>query len=196
MTAGHRTGRGTEWGPPVGEPSVRRLHWGCGRVTPVTWINADLADLPGIDVRCDVVAGLPFQDDSIDCITSQHALQDVELYDQWAALGEQRRVLRPGGVLRLCLPDLDRAILAYQTGRRDYFYSNDWQTISGDFIAQVLGWGRAKTLYTYELAEELVLGAGFRSCQRVSYRQTVSPYPEIVVLDDRQNESLFLEAFK
>ena len=175
---------------------MRRLHWGCGNVTATGWINTDVADLAGIDIRCDVVGGLPFADNSIDCISTQHALQYVELYDQWKALDEQRRVLKPGGVLRLCLPDLDQAIAAYQGGQRDYFYSHDRRTISGEFIAQVLGWGHAKTLFTYEFAEELVVDVGFRSCHRVGYRETVSRYPEIVELDDREGESFFLEAFK
>ncbi len=175
---------------------TRRLNWGCGAVVPPGWINTDLVELPGIDIRCNVVGGLPLKDKIIDYISSQHALQDVYLYDQWAALGEQRRVLKFGGVMRLCLPDLDLAIDAYRAGNREFFYSNDWQTISGDLISQLLGWGRAKTLFTYEFAEELVLGAGFRSCHRVAYRETLSPYPEIVELDDRKSHSFFLEAFK
>ncbi len=190
------TGTARAWRTAKGEGGVRRLHWGCGSVTPPAWINADVADLPDIDIRCDVIRGLPLSDNSIDYISSQHALQDVGMYDQWAVLGEQYRVLKPDGVLRLCLPDLDLAIAAYQSGRRDYFYSNNWATISGDFIAQILGWGHAKTLFTYEFAEELVMSVNFRSCHRVRYRETTSRYSGIVELDDRQGESFFLEAYK
>ena len=42
-----------------------------------------------------------------------------------AALGELHRVLKPGGVLRLALPDLDRGIAAYQNGQADYFHVPD-----------------------------------------------------------------------
>src|SRR5262245_36346685 len=97
---------------------IRRLHWGCGGVTPARWINVDRKPGPGVDIRCDLLGGLPFEDESIDYIASQHALQEVKVLDQVKALAELRRVLRPGGVLRLGLPDLDRAIDAYRSGRR------------------------------------------------------------------------------
>ena len=38
--------------------------------------------------------------------------------------------------------------------------------------------------------------AGFRDVCRVTYRQTASPYPEIVELDARPEESFYVEAFK
>src|SRR5215213_7842484 len=91
-------------------PSARRVHFGCGAITPAGWVNVDLKEGPGIDVSCNILEGLPFADDSVDCITSQHALQDLKIFQQVPAMAELRRVLRPGGVLRLGLPDLDRAI--------------------------------------------------------------------------------------
>ena len=175
---------------------TRRLHWGCGPVTPSGWINSDVAPHPGVDLCCDILQGLPLDDDSIDYVVSHHALNDLGLYDQWAALGELRRVLKPDGVLRLCLPDLDLAIAAYQRGDRSHFFSNEFRTVSGDFIAYALAWGHTRTPFTYEFAEELVQDVGFRECTRVEFGKTLSPYPEIVELDARAHESFFLEAIK
>ena len=178
------------------EPELRRLHWGCGDITPPDWINSDLTALPGVDIACDILEGLPLEDDSIDYAFSNHALPEIELWDQEVPLRELHRVLKPGGVLRLCLPDLDRAIDAYRDGRRDYFLVQDWETISGNFITQITWHGYNRTLFTYEFAEELVLKAGFREARRVAYRQTASRYPEIVELDSREDESFYLEAWK
>jgi SAM-dependent methyltransferase len=173
---------------------VRRLHWGCNDKTPAGWINSDIKERPGIDLSCDILDGLPLDDESIDYITSQHALQELKIPDQEKALRELRRVLKPKGVLRLCLPDLDLAITAYQSGRRDYFKVEDWGTLSGNFICHILWYSYNHTLFTYDFAEELLHKAGFQDVRRVEYRQTASPYPEIVDLDSRPEESFYAEA--
>ena len=175
---------------------IRRLHWGCGSIRPSGWINSDLKERPGIDISCNILEGLPLGDESIDYISSQHTLPELKIYDQVYALRELRRVLKPLGVLRLSLPDLDKAIAAYQSGRRDYFLIWDWETISGNFITQVLWYNLIYTPFTYEFAEELLRKAGFKDVRRVGYRQTASPYPEIVELDNREEESFYVEAFK
>lgn len=175
---------------------IQRLHWGCGDVTPEGWIHSDAKGGPGIDIVCDVLDGLPLDDDSIDCIFSQHVLQEIKVYDQLRALRELRRVLKPGGVLRLCLPDLDLAIAAYREGRRDYFHIWDWDTLSGNFITHVLWYSLTRTLFTCEFAEELLRKAKFEDVRHVAYRETSGPYPEIVELDDRGEESFYVEAFK
>jgi SAM-dependent methyltransferase len=175
---------------------IRRLHWGCGDVTPSSWINSDIEAGPGIDISGDVLEGLPLEDDSIDYISSQHTLPELNVLEQVDALSELRRVLKPGGVLRLSLPDLDLAIQAYQSGRQEYFEIWDWDTISGNFITQMVWYGYINTPFTYEFAEELLGKAGFGDVCRVAYRQTVSPYPEITELDSREWESFFVEAFR
>jgi hypothetical protein len=107
-----------------------------------------------------------------------------------------RRVLKPQGVLRLGLADLDRAIAAYQSGRREVFPVADWETLSGNFITYLLWHSYNRTLFTPDCAAELLGKAGFREVRRVAYRQTASPYPEIVELDNRREESFSVEAFK
>lgn len=175
---------------------VRRLHWGCGDVTPAGWINSDISGGPGVDIGCDVLEGLPLEDESIDCISSQHVLPEIHLLSQVDALRELRRVLKPGGVLRLCVPDLDRAIAAYQRGDREYFHTWDWDGIDGNFITHILWYGESRTLFTFGFMEELLRKAGFSDVRRVAYRQTESPHPEIVDLDGREDESFYVEAFK
>jgi ubiquinone/menaquinone biosynthesis C-methylase UbiE len=175
---------------------IRRLHWGCNTITPAEWINSDIKKGPGIDISCDILDGLPLDDESIDYISSQHALQELKISDQERALRELRRVLRPQGILRLGLADLDRAIAAYQSGCREYFQGNDWETLSGNFITYLLWYSYNRTLFTCDFAEELLRKAGFRDVRRVAYRQTTSPYPEIVELDNRPEESFYVEACK
>ena len=54
--------------------------------------------------------------------------------------------------------------------------------------------GYSKLLFTHDFIEEKLLDAGFRRVARCAFQQTQSPWPEIVELDNRENESLFVEA--
>ena len=174
-----------------------RLHWGCGRVTPEGWINLDMHPGPGVDLCCDVVRdGLPLESDSLLYISSQHALQQLKVVDLLPTLRELLRVLRPGGVLRLCLPDLDKAIEAYREGKQEDFWPWDWDHLSGNFISYVIDYNYTRTPLTYEFVRELLHRAGFVDVRRVAHGQTASPHREIVELDSRPDESFFLEAVK
>jgi ubiquinone/menaquinone biosynthesis C-methylase UbiE len=176
--------------------AIRRLHWGCDSVTPAGWINSDIKRGPGIDLSCDILQGLPLGAESIDYIASQHALQELKITDQAKALQELRRVLKPHGVLRLGLADLHRALAAYLSGRREFFLVNEWETLSGNFITYLLWYSYNRTLFTPDFAAELLHKAGFGEVRQVAYRQTASPYPEIVELDARAAESFYVEAVK
>ncbi|GLW61713.1 hypothetical protein Hthe01_20620 [Hydrogenophilus thermoluteolus] len=56
---------------------------------------------PSADVQWDVTQGLPFKDSSIDGIYSERFVEHLSQQQIFAFLRECRRVLRPGGVLRL-----------------------------------------------------------------------------------------------
>lgn len=177
---------------------IRRLHWGCGPVTPYGWINSDIAAAPGVNVVADILRGLPLADDEFDYVVSIHALPEIAFRNQAAALAELRRVLRPGGVLRLGLPDMDKAIRAYASKDIDYFLIPDEHatTLAGKLIAQLTWYGVSRCMFTAEFATELLTRAGFQRIAICGFRQTASEFPGIVELDDRQLESFFIEACK
>jgi SAM-dependent methyltransferase len=180
------------------EQEVRRLNWGCGPQPEPGWINSDLKAGPGIDISCDVLEGLPLEDASIDYITSIHALPELPYPSLEPALRELRRVLRPGGVLRLALPDMERAIRAYLDGDASYFLvpDDDVRSLGGKMIVQLTWYGWSKSMFTFDFAEELLHRAGFTRVVRCAFRETASGHPGIVELDNREGESLFVEAYK
>ncbi len=177
---------------------IQRLHWGCGSFRPPGWINADRKEGHGIDISCDIRDGLPLDTDSIDYAVSIHALPEVPYPDLIPALRELRRVLKPNGVLRLSLPDLDKMIQAYLRGDRNYFLIPDEEAASlgAKFIVHLIWYGYSRTFFTHDFIEELLLKADFSHVSRCGYKETNTRYPGIVELDNREKESLFVEAIK
>jgi predicted SAM-dependent methyltransferase len=177
---------------------IKRLNWGCGHKGEPGWINSDLKDGPGIDISCDILEGLPLESDTMDYIVSIHALPMIPYTEIVRALQELKRVLKPGGVLRLGLPDFDKGIRAYQQNERDYFFIPDDETksISGKLIVQLIWYGYSRTMFTYEFAEELIQKAGFQNVRQCNYQETFSAFDEITSLDNRERESFFVEAVK
>lgn len=173
-----------------------RFHWGCGPVTPFGWVNSDVEPGPGVHVVADIRDGLPLPDWAFDYIVSIHALPEIPYRDQDRALSELYRVLKPGGVLRLGLPDADRAIRAYQTADRDYFLIGDEvvKSLAGKMIVQLTWFGQSRCLFTFDFIRELLERNRFRDVKCCAYQQTLSPYPGIIELDNRPLESLFVEA--
>jgi SAM-dependent methyltransferase len=177
---------------------LRRLNWGCGPLTPFGWVNSDIEAQPGVEVVADIRKGLPFVDETFDYIVSIHVLPELSYGDLCPALQELRRVLKPGGVLRLSLPDMDRAIEAYRAGDVDYFLVDDSEvrSLAGKLIVQLLWYGRSRTMFTREFTEELLLRSGFAQVNHCGYQQSASRLPGITELDNRPLESLFVEATK
>jgi SAM-dependent methyltransferase len=178
--------------------SPHRLNWACGPTPAPGWFNSDRRSAPGLQ-HCGLIQdGLPLADGAVDYAVSIHGLQDLSCLEVRTALQELRRVLRPEGVLRLALPDLERALAAYARGDRAYFYipDGDARTLSGKLIVQITWYGSVRTPFTWEFARELLLDAGFAHVARCAYRCTASRYPAIVELDNRERESLFVEAIK
>ena len=182
----------------MGETTVRRLHWGCGSWRPDGWINSDQKEGPGIDISCDIRNGLPLETGSIDYAVSIHALPEVPYPDLGVVLGELRRVLKPGGVLRLSLPDLDRTIRAYLRGDSSHFPipDEDAASLGAKFVVHLIWYGYTRTFFTHDFIVEQLFKAGFTRVEQCAYRETRSPHPEIVELDNREEESLFVEAIK
>jgi predicted SAM-dependent methyltransferase len=177
---------------------VRRLNWGCGEHFGPGWINSDIKDIPGVDIPCDIRDGLPLETNSVDYAVSIHSLPEIPYGDLVGVLTELHRVLKPGGVLRVALPDLDRAIRAYVAGDRDYFLIPDSEAkaIGSKLVAQMTWYGWSRSLFTQDFTEEILRKAGFREVLECSFRETQSPFPEIVELDIRERETLFAEAIK
>lgn len=173
-----------------------RLNIGCGKFPRPGWINLDNKIRPGVDCVADLRADLPLPDGSVDYAVAIHVLPHIPLAGLASALGRIRRVLKPGGVLRLALPDLEKAMEAYRRGDAGYFAVPDteWRSLGAKLVAQIIWHNDLVTPFTYDLAAEALGKAGYSAIARCAFHETRSRFPEIVELDNRERESFFVEA--
>jgi SAM-dependent methyltransferase len=83
------------------------------------------------DIVCSMVEMTPIATGSVDAIWSSHNLEHLHRHEVPVALGEFLRVLRPGGLLLLTLPDLQKvAELVAADGLEDEAYRSPSGPIS------------------------------------------------------------------
>ena len=91
----------------------RLLNVGCGRCYHEDWTNIDLV-AQGPSVRqYDLRRGLPYEDGAFDAVYHSHVLEHLTPEEARRMLVECRRVIRPGGVIRLAVPDLEEIARVY-----------------------------------------------------------------------------------
>jgi predicted SAM-dependent methyltransferase len=134
-----------------------RLHLGSGPERLAGWVNVDLY-FPA-ELCLDLRAPLPFPDDSVDAIYSQHFLEHLDHAAGLHLLGECARVLKPGGWMRVSTPDLEGHARAYLAG-----------TLSAEGFNGALR--DHDHLYLYDRAEltALFAGAGLVDVRRAEAR--------------------------
>ncbi len=171
-----------------------RLHVGCGTNRFPGWVNAD------IDPRADLVVflerKLPFADGSLDRIYSEHVIEHVPYAVAVRFFREARRALRPGGVMRIAMPDLDELVERYRGDWRNQDWLS-WPEFS--FIrtrAEMInlafrGWGH-QHLYNREELVRALDEAGFRDIRFVAWGQ--SQHADLCGLETRKDSLLIAEA--
>jgi predicted SAM-dependent methyltransferase len=143
-----------------------KLHLGCGKRHVPGFIHVDAVDYPHID-HVATIDNLPFiQDDSVDLIYTCHVLEHFKRRDVGRVLREWWRVLRPGGILRISVPDFAKLCEVYQRyqkldlvigalfGRQDYLYNIHYN------------------VFDFRTLSEALQGAGFTNVRHYNWRET------------------------
>ncbi|MHB8360883.1 MAG: glycosyltransferase [Thermoplasmataceae archaeon] len=85
---------------------MTKLNLGCGEKPITGFINIDVRSVPGVDLVCDVFNKLPFDDNSVETIVSNHILEHINYNRTSKVLEEWYRVLDFGGEIRIRVPNL------------------------------------------------------------------------------------------
>jgi len=181
---------------------ARHLHLGCGPKYLPGFVNIDANPFNKIDLWLFIRNGLPFPASSADSIYSTHMFEHCYPDELRQLLKECLRVLRPGRGIRLVVPSLTSAIVAYRQKRPEWFsdYPRNFDSLGGRFSNFVFCDGQHRTAFDLSYFDEILRAAGFRDVEESAegrsrlYKESVPPYEPT---DSRElPHSLYVEAFK
>jgi len=177
----------------AGSEQSLKLNIGSGAKIKKGWINVDLH--PAADIKIDARRKLPFHSGSACLIYSEHFCEHLEYPEEaMQFLSESFRVLAPGGLFSVAVPDTELCIRAY---------------VAGDFSIQKLGlpavdWcttpmqslnflfhqgGEHKQLYDFHTLAQVLRNAGFVDVREREFDPTLDS-------QERMNGTLYVDAHK
>jgi predicted SAM-dependent methyltransferase len=167
-----------------------RLNLASGHQPKPGWINVDLF-APAADLRLDLRRPLPFPDDSVAYIYAEHFFEHLDYPNVVESMGwnlegpgivsealqflrECHRVLVPGGVLDLVVPDVEGTINEYMARhpgpQTEAFWGPAWCDTALHRVNYVFRQGREhKYAYDDETLQRLVRSVGFTDIRRRNF---------------------------
>ncbi|QLD10454.1 class I SAM-dependent methyltransferase [Microbacterium oleivorans] len=158
-------------------------------------------------VEADVTKPLPFDDATFEWVYAEHLLEHLSLRDAIVWLSEVRRILRPGGVLRLSTPDLELYMRGYLAGN---FFEERRRTVDENLplpamparrafmVNQIFAFYGHQWVYDYDEVAFALGEAGFDATdiKRVAFNQGARA--DVAALDQahRSDESMYVEGVR
>jgi predicted SAM-dependent methyltransferase len=144
-----------------------KLHLGCGwRNFGSDWIHIDGGEYPHLTFND--ITKLPYQNDIVDVIYASHVIEYFDRDEIKVLLSEWKRVLRPGGILRIAVPDFLKLMWVYQD-------TKDLNKILGPLFGKMT-MGDAliyhKTVYDFNSLKELLETLGFHDIIHYNWKET------------------------
>lgn len=144
-----------------------KLHLGCGkRNFGPDWVHIDGGDHPHLHSKD--ITKLPFEDDSVNLIYSSHVLEYFDRTEVINVLNEWNRVLKPGGTLRLAVPDFGAMISLYNQG-------HELEKFLGPLFGKMPMGDQTiyhKTTYDFKSLSNVLESIGFTNIERYDWRET------------------------
>jgi len=176
-----------------------------GSVRIPGYLNLDIS--AGADLPINLAKrNLPFSDSCIEVVVCMSAINYFTRDRAQELINEVFRVLKPGGMTRFGVQDLEKLACLYVKKDRDFFFQKlpdgsyrfEGPTLGDKFAAWMYGYESGghtcSYFYDYESLAYLFYEAGFSIVEKKKYQQ--SRIADIELLDNRPGQMFFLEARK
>lgn len=181
-----------------------KIHLGCGKRIIKDWINIDLQNS---DLDMDLSKGvLPFSDESVNYVVSQHFFEHLHLDSQLIPLlNEIMRVLRRKGELWFSVPSIKKIAQGYLTdhgesllqGRQARFPEFSLNGKPTSHIVNEIFYqnGEHKNLFDYELLDWILSKTGYVNITEVDEKEFLSNFTSYPLRND-DDVSIYCKAMK
>jgi len=120
---------------------MKLLNVACGSRFHKDWVNIDFyASSPEVK-SINILKGLPYKDNSFDVVYSSHFLEHLTKNQADFVLSDIFRVLKPGGIIRIVVPDLEnicREYLNVLSGIQDNLNKKRYEWIIIELLDQMV----------------------------------------------------------
>ncbi|MDR3244599.1 MAG: methyltransferase domain-containing protein [Elusimicrobiota bacterium] len=175
-----------------------KLHVACGKRYKEGWINIDndpKKEIEKLDLLWDARKPLPFDNNSVDFIYNEHFLQCLTVKEARSVIKDFMRVLKPKGVIRIAMPDIQTAIKRYSLEDTDWKQLKDssksnmvkkaktkCELLNMDFRACGHKW-----LYDWSELEMRIKESGYKNIKQCALGK--SEYKQLIGLETRGEAS-------
>jgi predicted SAM-dependent methyltransferase len=167
-----------------------QLNLGSGPYRLDGWLNVDIIGMRP-DLHWDLRRALPFPDGSAKAVFLEHVLEHIPLAGVMYVLGEARRVLRPGGVIRVGVPDLGRYMKSYAGDQSFVNELRPGRPTALLAVAEVAQFHGHVSAWDDETLVAVLEAAGFQDVENRAWGQSrLSPAPDTEL---RRAESVYAE---
>ncbi|MFN7503667.1 MAG: class I SAM-dependent methyltransferase [Dolichospermum sp.] len=92
---------------------MKLINIGCGRSFHTDWVNIDLVSSCPEVKQHDIRKNLPYSDAEFDTCYTSHVLEHLRPQEAERLIAECRRILKPQGIIRVVVPDLETIAREY-----------------------------------------------------------------------------------
>ena len=168
-----------------------RLHLGSAGSVKQGWVNVDFAGHP-TELAWNLLRPLPFPDETADAVFHEHVLEHFSLSDGLRLIDDSFRVLRPGGVLRVGVPDAGAYAHSYTRGGAGVIEGvRPGRPTPMMALAEIFYSHGHRWMYDAETLAYVMSAAGFTSvAERPFGESAISPAPDS---ESRRDETVYVE---
>ena len=175
-----------------------KLHWGCGRKKKEGWVNVDGWASAATDLVYDLRNRMPLADGSVAMIFTEHVFEHFTFADGEKIAADFHRVLKPGGTLRLIVPDLQTFAERYVAGDREFMANFHPQARHlGEGLNNIFYGHFHRGIYDYPMLEDLLKRVGFSAVRKADFHDSaIEELNQELPCDGRMPLNLYVEAVK